>query len=340
MMTPIDIYNIDRLLATSEPKWLIEDYLRHQEVGVLYGPPNSGKSFLALDWALHVAAGLPWRGHPVEQAPVVYFAGEGAFSLQRRIRAWLKYHEQTTAPVYFQTRPVDFRDDDIIEEARDALAEYSEGTHEPGLRPMLLIVDTLSQFFGGGEENGPDMAQFVEHCRYLAQEEQCAVLIVHHTNKGGVSERGHTALRGNTDVMYSIVGEEKDSLLKAILLKNDKNRDNPKSTPTRLELLSLKDSLVISLGNTATVSESLRGKLDETLSNFLYVGGTVEDTSKELIEHEDWLTAYSGSRASFYRLHAKLLRLKAVKSGGNGKSKLTTEGRAAWFVIQRETVSR
>lgn len=354
MLTPIDIYDINRLLATPEPKWLITDYLRHQEVGVIYGPPNAGKSFLALDWALHVAAGLPWRDHPVEQAPVVYFAGEGAFSLQRRIRAWLTYHKQTAPPVYFQTRPVDFKDPDIIEQASEALRSYRvEGNI--GLTPKLLIVDTLSQFFGGGEENGPDMAHFVGHCRYLAQEEMCAVLIIHHTNKGGVSERGHTALRGNSDVMFSVNGEEKNSLLDTLLLVNDKNRDNPKIVPERIpfELVQwvsrqsrqstppvYTSSLVISSAKTSTVYKSLLDKLDESLSNLLYLGGTVEDTYKELIDHSDWLTAYPKSRAWFYREHAKLLKLKAIKPAGNGKSKFTIEGREAWFRIQKSTVGR
>jgi hypothetical protein len=358
VLTPIDIYDIGRLLATPEPKWLITDFLRHQEVGVIYGPPNAGKSFLALDWALHVAAGVPWRGHEVEQTPVVYFAGEGAFSLQRRIRAWLLYHKQDAPPVYFQTRPVDFRDPDIIEQAREALSAY-HSDHGDGLRPKLLIVDTLSQFFGGGEENGPDMAQFVAHCRYLAQEEQCAVLVVHHTNKGGVSERGHTALRGNSDVMYSIAGEEKQSLLSTILLTNDKNRDNPKIVPERipLELIQWEEkttsrqsrqstprvytsSLVISSAKTSPVYQSLLDKLDESLSNLLYLGGTVEDTYKELIEHTDWLTVYTKSRAWFYREHAKLVKFKAIKAAGNGKSKFTPEGREAWFRIQKSIVGR
>lgn len=337
MRPSVDIYDIQRLLGTPEPPWLIQDYLRHQEVGVLYGQPNAGKSFLALDWALHVAAGLPWRGHRVEQTPVMYFAGEGAFSLQRRIRAWLWYHQQAAPPVYFQTRPINFRDPDIIEEAHYALEEYRHAaeTQEPGLRPRLLIVDTLSQFFGGGEENGPDMAQFVGHCRYLAQEEVCSVLIVHHTNKGGVSERGHTALRGNTDVMYSVTGIEVNGQLTTIKLINDKNRDNPKCTPVELCTKCALDSLVISGLKTTTVHKQLLVQLDESLSNLLYLGGTIEDTYKELIEHSDWLTVCPKSRRWFYSGLAKLTKLKAIKPAGNGKSKLTAEGRAAWFLIEK-----
>jgi hypothetical protein len=302
-----------------------------------------------------VASGTPWREHAVEQAPVIYFAGEGAFSLQRRIRAWLEYHQLAAPPVYFQTRPLDFRDPDIIEQARDALANYMAPTseHEPGLRPKLLIIDTLSQFFGGGEENGPDMAQFVSHCRYLAQEETCAVVIVHHTNKGGISERGHTALRGNSDVMYSILGEEQQSVLTTILLTNDKNRDNPKVKPLRLPLDVVSfgpkwdsqhenptSSLVISVREITTVKNRVEESLTETLSNLLYVGGTIEDTSKETMAHEDWLTAYSGGRSAFYRFLGKLTKIKAIKPAGHGKSQFTFEGRQAWFRIDKSGIMR
>jgi len=39
---------------------------------VLYGDPAAGKSFLALDWGLSVATGVPSLGHEVKKGEVVY----------------------------------------------------------------------------------------------------------------------------------------------------------------------------------------------------------------------------------------------------------------------------
>lgn len=44
------------------PTWLIEDLIPEHATAVLYGGSNIGKSFIALDWALAVATGLPSLG--------------------------------------------------------------------------------------------------------------------------------------------------------------------------------------------------------------------------------------------------------------------------------------
>ncbi len=41
-------------------------------------------------------------------------------------------------------------------------------------------------------------------CRWAASELGCAVILVHHTNKSGISERGSSALRGGMDFMIKI----------------------------------------------------------------------------------------------------------------------------------------
>jgi ABC-type glutathione transport system ATPase component len=41
------------------------------ELHALVGPSGSGKSFVALDWALCVAAGIPWHGRETIQGKVL-----------------------------------------------------------------------------------------------------------------------------------------------------------------------------------------------------------------------------------------------------------------------------
>lgn len=59
-----------RPLATIEPvldrNYLVKGWLDQGAASVVYGPSGVGKTFLALDLTLHVAAGADWHGHRVE----------------------------------------------------------------------------------------------------------------------------------------------------------------------------------------------------------------------------------------------------------------------------------
>jgi hypothetical protein len=72
--------------------WLIKGILPDAELVVLFGASGSGKTFVALDMAFHVAMGLPWRGHRSKKGKVVIIAAEGAGGLNKRVRAYAKHH--------------------------------------------------------------------------------------------------------------------------------------------------------------------------------------------------------------------------------------------------------
>ncbi len=76
-------------LSEAPPQALVPGYLYVDQQHVLYGAPQSLKTFTALDLGLHIASGLPWLGRvPVTQRGVVYFAGEAASGVRVRIAAW------------------------------------------------------------------------------------------------------------------------------------------------------------------------------------------------------------------------------------------------------------
>ena len=52
------------------PVWLIKGLLPATGLAVTYGPSGSGKSFLALDAALHIAGGRAWAGASGSPRPV------------------------------------------------------------------------------------------------------------------------------------------------------------------------------------------------------------------------------------------------------------------------------
>jgi hypothetical protein len=81
-----------------DPVFLIDGVLVQNSLAVLYAPWASFKSFLALDWALCLATGLPWGNRLVIQSNVLYMAGEGAAGMKNRIAAW-KHHHGITEPI-------------------------------------------------------------------------------------------------------------------------------------------------------------------------------------------------------------------------------------------------
>lgn len=338
-MSLINFVTVSDLLDAPKPDPLIDGFLQEQDAVCLYGEPNGGKSFLALDWALCVATGKPWLDiHEVKMGPVVYMAGEGGASLQVRVQAWMKHHSISAIHgAYFQTRPLPLRDDDIIDEIQATLETFAEserGASEPNMQPRLIVVDTLSQFMMGGDENGPDMALFVSNVRRLSHDNNTAVLIVHHTNKGGVAERGHTSLRGNVDEMFSCKPVYQDNLLVGLDVANDKQRDKARAGVLNLKLKVVPlgkdkngrdvDSLVV----VPTLSPpSKLPTLRQTLMNVLDAMLQKEDLKTERCLNKDVIDHTGVDRSNMSRYLDQLQDLKCIKRGV-GKSYLTTVGRA------------
>jgi AAA domain len=50
----------------SNKEWLVHNFLGHAEASAMYGKPGDGKSVLAEDLGLHVAAAWRWHGRPVQ----------------------------------------------------------------------------------------------------------------------------------------------------------------------------------------------------------------------------------------------------------------------------------
>ena len=96
-------------------------------------------SFVALDWALSIAAGLPWNGQPVEQGSVIYVAAEAGRALvQLRAAAWADVHgvELEQLPITWADAPVELAD-------AGTLAEFIAAAHGAGGPFALVVVDTL-----------------------------------------------------------------------------------------------------------------------------------------------------------------------------------------------------
>lgn len=194
-------------LPGAQHEWLIKGLLARGEIGMLAGPMQSGKSFLAIDLAMCVARGIDWMGRRVLRGGVVYQAGESARGVRRkRLPAYRLHHGLTAAdelPFVLLQSPVDLYASDDPTEALIAECRHWAGTF--GFPLELLVIDTWSAATPGANENASeDVSRVLARCARIARELNCAILLVHHMNAGGDKPRGHTSIPANLDAVVTV----------------------------------------------------------------------------------------------------------------------------------------
>ena len=83
------ILRLEEVFNLPDPRWQVQGLMPEGALVCLYGAPESGKTFVCVDLALSIAAGVPWHGREVKQGAVVYVAAEGGSGIKARARAWL-----------------------------------------------------------------------------------------------------------------------------------------------------------------------------------------------------------------------------------------------------------
>lgn len=240
-----DLLTTQQLLSLPPAQWLLEGLIPTEGFAGLYGSPGSGKSFVALDWSMCISEGQAWLGvYHTRRAPVIYIAAEGGRGIQQRVWAWMRHHGKTDLPgMHWLLHPLYVREEGAVE-------EFLEELERIDIWPGMLVVDTLSRSFGGGEENASeDMGHFVDRITRLAQDRRMASLVVHHTNATGGRERGHTAFRGAADAMFRCeVYRTKQGHIETVSIVNDKQKDAEELAPIYIKPIAGLPSLVFEVG--------------------------------------------------------------------------------------------
>ncbi len=207
----------DAMPVASDRRYLVKGLLDASAFSVGYGDAGCGKTFIALDIALHVALGRPWFGRKVRQGLVVYIAAEAGLSIADRLTAFAFHHDIEAAGVPFYVVP------DAPDLANDdgdvaALVDLLRELPDP---PVLIIVDTLARCMGGrSEDHAEDMGAFISACDQLRTETGAHVLVVHHTGKDkSRGARGSIALRAAADTEFFIERDEATGIVTTTITK-------------------------------------------------------------------------------------------------------------------------
>jgi len=179
---------------------LIDNILPAGGMTLLWGESTAGKSFLALDWALHIVYGMPWHGHRVRPGRVLYLAGEGEIGLMKRVVAWRR-HYNITEPTGDRFMIHNLQHVTALE-ALD-IDRYSIPQCD------LIIPDTLNRWSSGNENKADEMGAWLRVVQRIATlAGDAASLPVHHARKDSDEYRGSTAIRAAADAEFEIAGGE------------------------------------------------------------------------------------------------------------------------------------
>lgn len=298
-------------------EWQVPGVYQKVSVSLTYGDANTGKTFVDLDIALHIAYGMNWQERRIKQGRVLYIYGEGNEGLANRIEAWQRYHNKPdTDAIQFICFPVQ-----LLSEL-DVLCATIEEQDEI---PSMIVIDTFSVCAEGIPENdNVEVAHFISCASHIKRTYKTHVHIIHHAGKNG-DYRGAAAFRGNVDTMILLSRESQDA---PIIVTCKKQKDAPYFSDIRLQLEQITlwtdeesllpvTSCVVTTCDTQTYSEEKREAEYTAMVNIL-IKNTRMSTDK-------WKKACAEeaniSRNSFYDHKSYLVQTGRVTEEVQGPGK-------------------
>ncbi len=212
---PIRCLSIAEFIERQAPDYSIKGIVTRRGLGVLFGETGSGKTFAALEIAMHIASGKPWRGRRVKRGGVIYVSAEGASGLTNRLRAYLRYHRLDPGDIALEIIPANVNLLNPGAQLEELITAIKDATKRIDA-VSLIIIDTLNRTLQGGDENSSvDMSAYVNHVSILADAVDAFALIVHHCGKDASrGARGHSSLKAAVDVEIEVTkGSDGDRVI-------------------------------------------------------------------------------------------------------------------------------
>jgi hypothetical protein len=196
-MTPLPVQPAWRLAGCPEQqRWLVDGLWSEEAVGIIGGEPKCCKSFLALDLAVAVAAGIPCLRRFTVNRPgrVLLYPAEDALHVVRRrlegicAAAGISLAELDVQVITAPSLRLDLDAD---------CARLDETVAR--LQPRLIVLDPFVRLHRIDENVSGDVAPLLAFLRQLQRRHGVAVAVVHHARKGAGAIRAGQALRGSSE---------------------------------------------------------------------------------------------------------------------------------------------
>lgn len=201
-LTPIKLTSrADYKLKLPHRRWLYGVDLLRGEVSIMGAPGGVGKTAIAIGWAIDVVgvAGRSLFGQTIfgkDHKAIYINAEDGGVEIHRRAEA---AEEKYKIAKHAQDRLYILGTDDPLVKELAFMRSVEKGTAVlnrvgfqkleeliMGQQPSLVVLDPLIAFCGGGNvSDNPIMALVMLELKRLAIKYDCAILVIHHTKKGG-----------------------------------------------------------------------------------------------------------------------------------------------------------
>lgn len=214
LVKPLELKNMNL------PRDFVISGLKAGSVGAIIAPGGSGKSFLSIELAIAIITNTPFANGVFD---VPESKGKVAMVFAEDDLSEIQFRQALILDNLFYISSNKISKQDCEKEISENLEYYSADEYSPYLLKKtyqtiettewvdwiktiangkrLLILDPLSSFFGLDENDSIAVNKLIVTLRKIARETNCAILLVHHTNKSStLNEQGHLqgASRGSS----------------------------------------------------------------------------------------------------------------------------------------------
>ena len=330
------------LLSLPDSEMLVDGFIPTNSVGILAGRNGTGKTFMALDMAMHILDDSKdtWGladiyadsefGAINDHGGVLFFAGDGFRSVKSRAQSWLKYHGYEAKP---NDAPEWLRGLDI----RGDVPNFFTGGEDYDLmldrvartKPRMVIIDTLQKAVAGADQNSAsDMAVVHDRLSRLKSViDGLAVMVIAHSTKDDSSVRGSSSLEDDADFVFHAVkatGAQPNQLVVR------KQRDGSEPEPLDYYLAPVGRSVVISSTKSAAAGSLVDERQKLELITAMHTLHAAKGESAELTMPLIKTQVKTLDQADIYTMLAHHLLpagLVAIADAAGSKYQLTPKGR-------------
>jgi hypothetical protein len=323
--------------ATKPKRWLLPQWLGKNDLTVIFGASEAGKSVFAVDMACRLAAGLDHDGDPTPlRYFVLYIAAERASQVRRRIDAFVKHHGgEPFDNLVIYDGPID-----LTADPAETLAIVRAASWEMDTEINVVFIDTLAAAMSASDSSPDAMAAATATMANLTRHghsdgQGVAVVAIHHTPVSGEPRlRGGGQLQGAADMTIHVTRKRGVSSAKVAKINESADRASLSYTMETVPLVVDEDGIettapvlvrttepskvLASANRTPKAERDAKAILAKAMADN---GAPVTaDQLRDIVYAEAGTISESGKRKRFTRLLASLQAENGLYSTRDGTS--------------------
>lgn len=215
-------------------RWIIKGWLPDCAAAMVYGESGAGKTFITLDMACHIAAGMDWHGHKTKSGVVVYMAGEGNYGIRQRVASWCKAHGITSLDnLLISNKAIDVDSPAVAAQIIKAVRDITMDD------VVALFIDTINNHMSGDENSAKDTRNMFNASNTVARALNSSTVFNHHSGHSVDAKnraRGSSAWKASLDASI-LVAKNGDGI--DVTCTKMKDAEEPSGIFGRIESVDL-----------------------------------------------------------------------------------------------------